>query len=114
MPPVLGCQASEVRVVVQPAAQMRVVVQQPAQIRAALSVGQGPAGPSGAGLASYTHTQAAPSAVWTVNHDLNRQPSAVSLRTVGGAEFEGEWVVTSLNQLVVTLASPQTGTAHVI
>lgn len=114
MPTVLGCQASELRVVVQPPAQIRAVLQPPAQIRAQLAVGQGPAGPSGAGLASFTHSQPSASAVWTVNHNLNRQPSAVTLRTVGGAEFEGEVLHTSLNQLLVLLAAPATGTAHVI
>ena len=86
----------------------------PPAIDTTLVVGQGPAGPSGAGLASYTHTQAIAAASWTVNHDLNRQPSAVSLRSPGGVEFVAEWLVTSLNQLVVLLSAPTTGTAHVI
>ncbi len=114
MPLTLDCQATELRLVVQPPAQIQAVVQPPASIVAQLSVGQGPAGPSGAGLASYTHNQASASAVWTVNHNLNRDISAVSLRTVGGVEFEGEVLITSLNQLLVLLAAPATGTAHVI
>lgn len=73
---------------------------------------QGPAGPPGGG--AYTHTQAVASAIWTVNHNLNRAVSGVSLRTTGGVDFEAEWLVTSPNQLLVLLAAPAAGTAHVI
>lgn len=73
---------------------------------------QGPPGPPGGG--AYTHSQAVASALWTVNHNLNRAVSGVSLRTTGGVDFEAEWLVTSPNQLLVLLSAPFAGTAHVI
>lgn len=46
---------------------------------------QGPAGPAGEGASSsYTHTQANPSAVWTVAHNLGRYPAITVLDHLGG------------------------------
>lgn len=74
-----------------------------------LSVGiQGPAGP---GAAFYTHNQPVASATWVINHNLGYFPQ-ITLFTVGGAEFEGEIVNTSVNQAIVYLATATAGTAR--
>jgi hypothetical protein len=70
-------------------------------------------GGSGGGTAAYVHTQASPSALWNVNHNLGQRPT-VSLQTTGGVEFEGAVTHLSANQLQVQLSSPQTGLARCI
>jgi hypothetical protein len=61
---------------------------------------------------SFNHTQASASASWIINHNLNTYPS-VSVR------IDDELVIAdvaygSLNQVTITFASPQTGTAHLV
>lgn len=75
---------------------------------------QGPAGPSsgpGGEIAEYTHTQSAPAASWTINHNLGRKP-LIALRSAGGVEFEGTITHISDNQAVVTLAAATAGYAR--
>jgi hypothetical protein len=73
---------------------------------------QGPAGPPGA-VSAYRHDQAAPSATWTINHNLARDVT-VALYTTGSVEFDAEVVLTSDNQAVALLAAPLAGFARVI
>ena len=74
----------------------------------------GPQGPSGSqGSVFYVHTQASPASVWTINHNLNGQPTAVVLDSAG-TQCEGTFSYPSGNQMIITFSSPFTGTAYVI
>lgn len=74
----------------------------------------GPQGISGsAAQVFYTHTQAVSSAVWTINHNLNGEPTAVVLDSAG-TQCEGTFSYPSKNQMVITFTSAFTGTAYVI
>ncbi len=59
----------------------------------------------------FTFTQIAPSAIWTINHNLGYRPS-VELRTPGGAVFGADVTHISANQVLVTLVALMAGTAH--
>jgi hypothetical protein len=75
---------------------------------------QGPPGAPGAGGSTYTHIQSTDAAVWTVNHNLGREPAGVEVLTPGGVRVWGGVLHTSVNQLVVTFASPQQGRVRCI
>lgn len=72
----------------------------------------GPQGQAG-GQIFYVHTQAVASAVWTINHNLNGEPTAVVLDSAG-TQCEGTFSYPSKNQMVITFTSAFTGTAYVI
>ena len=76
---------------------------------------QGPAGPTGpqGESAGFNFTQTSSSATWTINHNLGYYP-AVTLYTSGGLEMEGEVLNTSLNQVVVYLATAISGSARLV
>ena len=61
----------------------------------------------------YSHVQAASSAVWTINHNLNGEPTAVVLDSAG-TQCEGTFSYPSKNQMVINFTSAFTGTAYVI
>lgn len=71
---------------------------------------QGEKGESGGELSRYVHVQTSPSTEWVVNHNLNRDVTAI-LRTTGGIEFEAEIIHTNNNQLKVYTAFPLAGKA---
>lgn len=71
----------------------------------------GPQG--GAAQVFYTHTQAVASAVWTINHNLGGEPTAVVLDSAG-TQCEGTFSYPSKNQMVITFTAAFTGTAYVI
>lgn len=48
------------------------------------------------------------SSLWTVNHNLGREPS-VTVLTVGGLEMLADVQHTSLNQFTVSFSQPQSG-----
>lgn len=74
----------------------------------------GPQGASGdPASVFYTHTQAQASAVWTINHGLGGEPTAVVLDSAG-TQCEGTFSYPSKNQMVITFTSAFTGTAYVI
>lgn len=74
----------------------------------------GPQGPSGiAGSVFYVHTQGVASNVWTINHNLNGEPTAVVLDSAG-TQCEGTFSYPSKNQMVITFTSAFSGTAYVI
>ena len=74
----------------------------------------GPQGPSGAASSVfYTHVQAIAASVWTVNHNLNGNPTAVVLDSAG-TQCEGTFSYPSLNQMIITFSSAFTGTAYII
>lgn len=61
----------------------------------------------------YVHTQAVASATWTINHNLNGEPTAVVLDSAG-TQCEGTFSYPSKNQMVITFTAAFTGTAYVI
>jgi hypothetical protein len=73
----------------------------------------GPQGASAAAQIFYVHTQAQASAVWTINHNLGGQPTAVVLDSAG-TQCEGTFSYPSANQMVITFSSAFTGTAYII
>jgi hypothetical protein len=74
----------------------------------------GPQGIPGAGTTIfYVHTQASPSSVWTINHNLNGNPTAVVLDSAG-TQCEGTFSYPTLNQMVITFTSAFSGTAYII
>lgn len=74
----------------------------------------GPQGASGdPASVFYTHTQSTASAVWTINHGLGGEPTAVVLDSAG-TQCEGTFSYPSKNQMVITFTSAFTGTAYVI
>lgn len=76
----------------------------------------GPQGPAGAFVPSdifYVHTQGSPSAVWTINHNLGGQPTAVVLDSAG-TQCEGTFSYPSSNQMVITFTAAFSGTAYVV
>lgn len=73
----------------------------------------GPQGPSASAQIFYVHTQAVPAAVWTINHNLGGQPTAVVLDSAG-TQCEGTFSYPSVNQMVITFSSAFTGTAYII
>jgi len=73
----------------------------------------GPQGPAGSTNVFYVHTQAVSSSTWTINHNLNGNPTAVVLDSAG-TQCEGTFSYPSLNQMVITFTSAFTGTAYII
>lgn len=73
----------------------------------------GPQGVSASAQIFYTHIQAVASAVWTINHNLNGEPTAVVLDSAG-TQCEGTFSYPSKNQMVITFTSAFAGTAYVI
>jgi hypothetical protein len=63
------------------------------------------------GSETYEHVQSSAAATWTINHNLGFKP-AISLRTVGGVEFEAEITHVSDNQAVVSLVTAMAGYAR--
>ena len=57
--------------------------------------------------------QVAPSATWTINHNLGYRPS-VELLTAGGAEMEGEILHVSVNQLQIYFTVSVAGSARLV
>lgn len=60
---------------------------------------------------NYTHTQNSVSAVWTINHNLNKKPS-VTVVDSGDSVVHGEILYTSLNSLTITFSGGFTGKAY--
>lgn len=74
---------------------------------------QGPAGTFNPGDVAYTHNQAVASSVWTINHNLGFNPTAVVLDSAG-TQCEGTFSYPTLNQMIITFTGAFTGTAYVI
>jgi hypothetical protein len=72
---------------------------------------QGVPGPAGPGDSNFEFTQATPSAVWTINHNLNKFPS-IAIVDSAGDECEGAVNYASRNQLVVTFSAAFSGKAY--
>jgi hypothetical protein len=72
----------------------------------------GPPGRDGA--QPYEHSQTVAAAVWTVNHNFGRWPSAVTVVTTGGVEVTGDVTHVSTNQSTIAFVQPFAGRARVI
>lgn len=87
--------------------------------RVAQVTGIGPRGPqglpgaSGADQDSFDFTQASPTAVWVIPHNLGREP-IVQTYTVGGLQMFGAVQHLSDNQVNVYFNAPTAGTARLI
>lgn len=74
---------------------------------------QGPAGTFNPADIFYVHTQNTPASVWTLNHNLNGNPTAVVLDSAG-TQCEGTFSYPSLNTMVITFTGAFSGVAYVI
>lgn len=72
----------------------------------------GPPGRDGA--QPYEHAQASAAVQWTVNHNLGRWPSAVTVMTTGGLEVEAGVTHVSTGQTVIDFSVPLAGRVRVI
>jgi hypothetical protein len=61
----------------------------------------------------YVHVQGNPSAVWTINHNLGGQPTAVVLDSAG-TQCEGTFSYPSASQMIITFTAAFSGTAYVV
>jgi len=71
-------------------------------------------GPPGAAASSFEHVQSVASASWTVNHNLGRWPSAVTIVSPGGVEVDATVTHVTTAQLTIEFASPFAGRARII
>lgn len=65
----------------------------------------------GEGDLNYVHTQSAPSATWTINHNLNKFP-AIDVVDTGGSVVIPDVRYDSSNQATITFGSPTSGRAY--
>jgi hypothetical protein len=74
---------------------------------------QGPQGPPGGlgGDANYVHSQGAPSATWTINHNLGKHPS-VTVVDSGDNVVIGEVMYIDANNLTLNFSAPFGGKAY--
>lgn len=83
---------------------------------ATLIVGEGDESPGDNGPVSApdaTFTQSTPASTWTINHSLNRSPLVIVVIDAGGTEVIGFGeTYPSLNQVVLSFASPIAGSAY--
>lgn len=98
------------RVVVEVTDQAQVVVVEAVTTISVTAAGpQGPPGPTG-GFTFHFHTQSSPSSAWVITHNLGRR-AHVTVYVPDGTEVEADVVHNNDNQVAITFATPQTGTA---
>lgn len=73
----------------------------------------GPQGAPGSAGVFYVHTQAVASAVWTIVHNLNAEPTAVVLDSAG-TNCEGSFSYPNKQTMVITFNASFAGTAYII
>lgn len=74
--------------------------------------GEGPRGPvGGVGPDHFTFNQGAPSAKWTVQHNLGKQPS-VTVFDSAKTQIEGDVEHISANELTITFGAAFSGVAY--
>jgi hypothetical protein len=100
-------------IIVEPVIQNITVVESTAQINVTAPGPQGPAGVFSPTDIFYVHTQSVASAVWTINHNLNGQPTAVVLDSAG-TQCEGTFSYPSTIQMIITFTAAFSGTAYVV
>jgi hypothetical protein len=100
-------------IIVEPVIQNITVVDSTASISVTSPGPQGPAGQFSPSDIFYVHTQAQASAIWTINHNLGGQPTAVVLDSAG-TQCEGTFSYPSPNQMIITFTAAFSGTAYVV
>ena len=71
-------------------------------------------GPAGSGASgNYTHNQAVPSTVWTVNHNLGFFPAGVMVYDSTDRQFIGDVEHINTNTLTITFAAGFSGVAYI-
>lgn len=105
--------ANDETIIVQPIIQNITVIDNPQNISVASPGPQGPAGTFNSSDIFYVHTQGTPSSVWTINHNLGGNPTAVVLDSAG-TQCEGTFSYPTMNQMVITFTAAFSGTAYVI
>jgi hypothetical protein len=90
-----------------------VSVTTPAPVTITSTSTQGPRGPPGRSGASVTYvfTQASPSALWTIAHNLDNYPS-VTVTDSTEREVEGDVQYQDANTLTVGFSAPFSGVAY--
>jgi hypothetical protein len=104
---------SDEQIVVEPVIPQIVVINETPTITIAAPGPQGPAGAFAPSDIFYVHTQGTPGSVWTINHNLGGQPTAVVLDSAG-TQCEGTFSYPSSNQMVITFTAAFSGTAYVV
>lgn len=99
---------TSLNLVIQTPQPLQLIVQPPAEIKSTLTVGQGPAGASGASVPPFQFLS--PQDTWVINHNIGRRP-LVGVFSVGGVEMWAEILHVSLNQVIVYFDSPVAGYA---
>ena len=61
---------------------------------------------------SYVHDQGVPNSVWTINHNLNKYPSAIAVDTAK-AVMMGQIDYINLNNLTITFNASFSGEAYI-
>lgn len=61
----------------------------------------------------YYHVQAAPSAVWVVNHNLGRRPAVIVIDSADTVVY-GDVEYTSLDTVTITFSAPFSGSAQFV
>lgn len=105
--------ANDETIIVQPTIQNITVVANPQNISVSSPGPQGPAGTFNPADIFYVHTQGVPASVWTINHNLGGNPTAVVLDSAG-TQCEGTFSYPTLNQMVITFTSAFSGTAYIV
>ena len=100
-------------IVVEPVIQNITIIESTAQISVTAPGPQGPAGQFTSADIFYVHTQSVSSSTWTINHNLNGQPTAVVLDSAG-TQCEGTFSYPSTNQMIITFTAAFTGVAYVV
>ena len=71
----------------------------------------GPAGADGTGDATFLHQQLTPSAVWTIDHGLGKEPAVVVIDS-GDSEVVGDVAYPTPDRVVLTFSAPFGGRAR--
>lgn len=98
----IGCQSTEIAIEIETVPAFDLV----------LEVGQGPSGPpgSGGGGSAFRFIQGSPLSEWIINHNLGIEPQ-VEVMSPGSVRVNAEVVHTSINQVRVLFATPNSGFA---
>ena len=102
-------QTPATKVVVENAPGQQIVVETPAADRVVVEFVAGPPGRD-ADL-KYHHQQAMPSASWSINHNMGKFPSVVTLDS-SGSQIVGTVSYVDPNNVIVNFAYPFSGEAY--
>lgn len=69
-------------------------------------------GPIDPSVSSYTHIQAVPDSVWTIDHNLGFPPGGIFTKDSAGTMIEGDVHHTSLDSLYIVFIGASSGAAY--